>query len=54
MRVCVIPYLGGERLCYEFTAEYEESRFLVYIDAQTGEEVEIFKVIQTDQARMAA
>lgn len=53
-RLCVIPYMGGERLCYEFAGEYEDGEYLVYIDANTGEEAEILKLIQTESALMAA
>ena len=33
--------LDGERLCYEFTCSLGQSRYLVYIDAQTGVEASI-------------
>lgn len=36
--------LDGERLCYEFTCSLGQSRYLVYIDAQTGAEASILKL----------
>lgn len=36
--------LDGERLCYEFTCSLGQSRYLVYIDAQTGVEASILKL----------
>ncbi len=36
--------LVGERLCYEFTCTLGQSRYLVYIDAQTGAEASILKL----------
>lgn len=47
-RLCVIPYLGGERLCYEFAGNYEDSDYRVYIDALTGEQIELLKIIPVD------
>ena len=36
--------LPGERLCYEFTCTLGQSRYLVYIDAQSGLEASILKL----------
>ena len=36
--------LPGERLCYEFTCTLGQSRYLVYIDAQSGQEASILKL----------
>ena len=36
--------LDGERLCYEFTCSLGQSRYLVYIDVQTGVEASILKL----------
>ncbi len=38
---------GGEKLCYEFKGEYGGDNFIVYIDANTGKEVNILKIIDT-------
>ena len=50
-RLCVIPFEGGEVLCYEFYGAYEGNDYYVYIDAKTGEEVQVFTVIGTAQGR---
>jgi len=53
-RLCLIPYRGGEKLCYEFTGSWSDSQYLVYIDALTGEETEILKVIESQTGPLAA
>lgn len=44
-RLCVIPEQGGESLCYEFTGMYDGETYLVYIDARTGQEKQILRLI---------
>lgn len=47
-RMAVVPTSGmHEVLTYEFKAEGEGDTFLVYINAQTGEEEHIFKLLKT-------
>lgn len=50
-RLSVIPFEGNEVLCYEFYGNYEGNDYYVYIDAKTGEEVQVFTVIGTAQGR---
>lgn len=50
-RLCVIPTANGEVLCYEFCGEYEGNTYYVYIDANTGDEVEVFTVVGTAQGK---
>lgn len=50
-RLCVIPADGGEALAYEFFGKYDGSTYYIYIDAKTGEELEVFTVIGTAQGR---
>lgn len=50
-RLCVIPVDGNEVLCYEFYGTYDGNDYYVYIDAKTGEEVQVFTVIGTAQGR---
>lgn len=46
-RLCVIPYkTNSERLCYEFIVE-SGGIYYIYIDAETGEEINILYVIST-------
>ena len=50
-RLCVIPVDDGmntgvtEKLCWEFSGTWSSSRYLVYIDAQTGAEEQVLKVV---------
>ena len=50
-RLAVIPVEGKEVLCYEFNGKFEGSEYYIYIDAKTGNEVEVFTVIGTAQGR---
>ena len=51
-RLCVIPVDDGlgagrtELLCWEFDGVWNDNRYLVYIDAETGEEAEVLKVVE--------
>lgn len=53
-RLCVIPTETGERLCYEFGGTWSDRYYLVYIDAQTGEEINILQIIDTEGGRLTA
>ena len=47
-RLALIPTpSGGEVLCYEFRGEINGKTYLVYIDANTGEERDLLQVIDT-------
>ncbi|MBQ8149072.1 MAG: germination protein YpeB, partial [Clostridia bacterium] len=52
--LCLIPHLGEERLCYEVAGEYEDNEYRVYVDALTGEEVEILMMIQDAEGQLSA
>ena len=43
-RLAVIPVDGRKALCYEFACNMGEEQFIVYLDANTGAEVQIFRV----------
>ncbi len=45
-RLCVIPTEQGERLCYEFRGVFQGDTYLVYIDAETGEQAELLKLVE--------
>ncbi len=52
-RLAVVPFgKSAERLCYEFVGEYDGSTYYVYIDAINGKQVEIFKVIDSEQGTL--
>ena len=50
-RTAVIPFDGGEVLCYEFIGTLGNNVYYVYVDAATGEEIEVLTVIGTAQGR---
>jgi germination protein YpeB len=53
VRKAIVPIGNGkERLAYEVCAECEGDMYYIYIDAISGEEVEIFKVINSKEGRL--
>ncbi len=52
-RLVIVP-IGqtSEKLCYEFTGEFEGSTYYVYIDAISGRQVEMFKVIESTEGTL--
>ena len=50
-RLTVIPFEDNEALAYEFYGNYGDQTYYVYIDAKTGEEIQIFTVIGTAQGK---
>ncbi|MBR2719388.1 MAG: germination protein YpeB [Clostridia bacterium] len=54
MQLCVIPLDGQETLCYECTVPYEGETFLVYINATTGQEADVMKVITVETGTLTA
>lgn len=50
-RLALIPFEGAEVLCYEFCGSMDGNDYYVYVDATTGEEVEVLTVIGTAQGR---
>ena len=50
-RLTVIPVENGEVLAYEFFGTYGENQFYIYIDAETGNEIQMFTVVGTAQGR---
>jgi len=52
-RLAIVPIGNSkERLAYEVCAECEGETFYVYVDATTGEEIEIFKVINSKEGML--
>ena len=41
-----------EKLCYEFSGEYNGDTFYVYIDANTGAQVQMFKVVKGSEGTL--
>lgn len=50
-RLCVIPLEDREALAYEFYGSYDGNDYYVYVDAKTGEEIQVFTVVGTAQGR---
>lgn len=51
-RLVVIPENGQDVLCYEFFGEMDGVEYYVYVDAQTGEELEVKTVVGTAQGKL--
>ncbi|MBQ9263349.1 MAG: germination protein YpeB [Clostridia bacterium] len=45
-QLCLIPTDGGEKLCYEFQGTYGGHTYLCYINAHTGAQEQLLKVIE--------
>ncbi len=52
VRTAVIPFMGKDRLCYEFFGNMNGVDYYVYVDAETGEELEVRTVIGTAQGNI--
>jgi germination protein YpeB len=50
-RLALIPLNGQEILTYEFFGANGDNEYYVYVDAQTGEEVEVLTIIGTAQGK---
>ena len=52
-RLVIVPYgMSGEKLCYEFSGEYNGQTYYVYVDANTLHQVEMFKVIESTEGTL--
>lgn len=45
VELALIPESGREVLCYEYFCKYGDEEYLVYLDAATGEEVQILRIL---------
>ena len=52
-RLAIVP-IGNtsEKLCYEFMGTYNESTYYVYIDAKTGKQIQMFKVVDGTEGKL--
>lgn len=53
-RLCIIPHEGSEVLCYECAITWQGENYLVYMDAQTGNEVDSVKYIPVENGMLVA
>ena len=52
-RLVIVPVgSSSEKLCYEFSGNYDGSLYYVYIDAVTGRQIEMFKVIESTEGEL--
>lgn len=52
-KLCIIPTDSfGELYCYEFKASYKGDKFLIYINADTGEEERILQMIHDENGTL--
>ena len=53
MRLALIPRTAvTEVLCYEFKGTYGGASFIVYINAVTGSEEQIFEIVNSDEGQL--
>ena len=50
-RLTVIPHDEQEALAYEFVGTYGGNTYYIYVDAKTGDEIEVFTVVGTKQGK---
>ncbi len=49
-RLCVIPInVTSEKLCYELVGEFNGEKYFIYVDAKTGEEINVLRMIDSNQ-----
>lgn len=52
-RLALVPVgTKTEKLCYEFSGTYDGDTYYVYIDAVSGKQVELFKVVRTTEGSL--
>lgn len=52
-RLAIIPLeTGKEKLAYEFYGKASDGEYYIYVDASTGRELQIFKVVETDEGTL--
>ncbi len=53
VRLALVP-IGqtSEKLCYEFSGSFDGATYYVYIDAMTGRQVEMFKVVKSTEGTL--
>ncbi len=47
--LAVIPLNGEEVLAHEFACTYGEEEYVVYLDAETGEELQVYRVVDSER-----
>lgn len=44
VHLALVPVDGEEVLCYEYACNYGEEEYVIYLDANTGDEVQVYRV----------
>ena len=52
VRLSIVPKGNSEVLAWEFYCLKQEDKYVVYIDAKTGSQVQLFRIINTDNGAM--
>ena len=52
-RLCIIPTDGGERLCWGFEGTFAGAQYYAFVDAMTGEPLDILRIDTTQDGEMA-
>ena len=53
-RLCLLPHNEQERLCWQFTLTREDDTYISYLDALTGEELQLEKIMLLEIGQVAA
>ena len=53
-RLCLLPVDKAERLCWQFTLQMDNETYISYIDAMTGTELHLEKIMQLEFGQVAA
>lgn len=51
-RLAIIPADDGEHLCYEFSVSMENANYLIYIDARSGRERKIYRLVEDESGQL--
>lgn len=54
VRLCLLPENGRETLCYEARLSYQNETYLVYLDAQSGRQITLRKLIADENGAQPA
>ena len=54
VRLCLLPTGSQERLCWQFTLTVQEEEYISYVDALTGDELLLEKVMQLESGSIPA
>lgn len=53
-RLCLLPSDGQERLCWQFSLTKDGAAYIAYIDAMTGSELQLEKIMQLENGQIPA